>query len=170
MNPLKRMSSAAVVLSFITAIGVGSALVLAQTDTFMLVSGIPGDSLDRVHAGWIDVTSLRQAFPAEEGAQSTCEVTVVKGLDIAGPRLWAAAVTGQRFAEVRIEVMESGEQNRKIYEIRMSDVGITGIVTAGDDATAETVNLAPVTMTLSFFPRNPDGSLGAPVTTEIPCG
>lgn len=172
MNPWKRRLSVVVLLS-LTAITIGltPALVWAQTNTFMLVPGIPGGSFDKAHAGWIDVVSLRQAFPAAQGnAQSACEIEIVKGLDIAGPPLWAAAVTGQSFAEVRIEVTQSGEINRKIYEIRLNNVRITRIVTAGDTTTAENVGLAPASMILLFFPQNPDGSPGAPVTTEIPCG
>lgn len=172
MNPWKRKLSVVALLS-LTAVTVGlaPALVWAQTNTFMLVSGIPGGSFDEAHVGWIDVISLRQAFPADQGnAQSACEIEIVKGLDIAGPHLWTAAVTGQSFAEVRIEVTQSGEENRKIYEIQLRNVRITRIVTAGDTTVAENVGLAPATMVLLFFPQNPDGSIGAPVTTEIPCG
>ncbi len=67
----------------------------AQDETFMLVPGISGGSRDAHHPGWIDVVSLRQSWSAAAKKRESCEIEIVKGLDKAGPRLWAAAVLGQ---------------------------------------------------------------------------
>jgi len=138
----------------------------AQDPTFMLVPGIPGSSLDAHHLGWIDVVSLRQSWSAA-AKKNACEIEIVKGLDIAGPRLWAAAVTGQLFTEIRIEVTRTDQT--KTYEIRLSNAQITSIVTAGTTTFAETVTITAAGMNLFFYPQNPDGSIGAPVTTSIAC-
>ena len=60
--------------------------------TFMLIPGIQGSSLDAQHRNWIDVVSLAQTL--NESHQ--CSLEVMKPLDVAGPLLWGAAVAGRR--------------------------------------------------------------------------
>jgi type VI protein secretion system component Hcp len=163
------MSVAVVLLLAVITIMLVPTAASAQNQTFMLVPGIPGGSTDAGHVGWIDVSSLRQAWDKAAKKQNSCEIEVVKGLDIAGPRLWAAAVMGQVFGEIRIEVMRTGEEPRKEYELRLSNAHITSILTAGGLTFAETVTLTATGLTLFFYPQNPDGSQGAPVTTSIAC-
>jgi hypothetical protein len=90
----------------------------AQDQTFMLVPGIPGSSLDAHHERWIDVSSLRQTWNATAKKHSACEIEIGKGLDVAGPRLWTAAVTSQLFPELRIEVW--GRERRAPKDLRNS--------------------------------------------------
>lgn len=142
----------------------------AQDQTFMLVPEVPGSSQDAHHAGWIDVMSLRQTWNATVRRHNACEVEVGKGLDVSGPRLWAAAVTSRRFAEIRIEVWRvSSEAPQKIYEIRLGNAHITGIVTSGERTFAESVTISATSLSLSFFTQNQDGSAGAPVTSSVDC-
>lgn len=141
----------------------------AQNQTFMFVPGIPGASVEKGHEGWINIASLRQAWDAATKKQNSCEIEVVKGLDIAGPRLWAAAVMGQVFGEIRIEVLKMGEVPIKEYELRLSNAHITSILTAGGQTFAETVTVTATGLTLFFYPQNADGSQGAPVTTSVAC-
>ena len=142
----------------------------AQNLTFMHVPGIPGASLQSGYEGWISVTSLRQGWDAAGKKQNSCEIDVVKGLDISGPHLWAAAVTGQPFGEIIIDVTNSRVSfSTKIYEIRLSNAHITSIVTAVDTTLAETVTVAAGGMTLTVYTQNADGTAGAPVTTTFAC-
>jgi len=141
----------------------------AATDTFMFVPGIPGGSADDRHKGWIDVISLQQGWPGT-AKRTSCDVTVVKALDIAGPKLWLAAVTGQVFAEIKIEALKAGADPIKFYELKLTNVQISSITTNGTGtAFIEDVVLSPQSATLSFFSQNPDGSTGPPVTVTVPC-
>jgi type VI protein secretion system component Hcp len=146
----------------------------AQMQTFVLVPGIQGGSTNESHAGWIEAFSLQQSWGGVK--KNPCDIQIVKGLDIAGPKLWLAAVTGQVFAEIRIEVVKGtgiggsgGEVSFKVYEVRLSNAQITSLLTAGTQMFAETVGLKAASMTLFYYPQNPDGTLGTPVTTSIPC-
>jgi type VI secretion system Hcp family effector len=139
------------------------------TSTFMLVPGIPGGATQERHAGWIEVMSLRQTFGVQLKGGSLCDVEVVKGLDISGPRLWAAAVTGQVFPEVTIEVIREGADQQKMYEIKLTSARVLSISTTGDSAFAESVTLSPASATLSVFTQRPDGSVGPPVTNTFSC-
>jgi type VI secretion system Hcp family effector len=142
----------------------------AQTQTFMLVPGIQGGSLDAKHTDWIDVASLRQSWETVSKKQnSACEVEVVKGLDIAGPRLWAAAITRQVFTDIQIDVVRTGAVEMKFYEVHLANATIKSIVTAGAITFAETVTISAPGMTLKYYPQKPDGSLGSPVTDTITC-
>jgi type VI protein secretion system component Hcp len=165
----RRGVSFGVVLLAVIAIAVVPTAASAQSQTFMLVPGIPGSSTDASHVDWIDVFSLQQGWDAATKKQNSCEVQVIKGLDIAGPRLWAAAVTGQVFGEIRIEVMSSGGDRRKEYEVRLANAHITSILTAGAQVFNETVTVTATGMSLFFYPQNPDGTAGTPVTTSIAC-
>jgi type VI secretion system secreted protein Hcp len=153
-----------------------------HVDVFMLIPPIRGDSLDAKHKDWIDVVSLRQtldqAVSTSTGARgpttgpTTCEVETIKLLDRAGPLLWAAAVTGNIFTEVRIEVTTKGVEgdNVKIYEIRLLSAQITSISTVSEGTLPlEKVVLRAPTMILSYFPLSPSGIPQAPITSTIGC-
>jgi type VI protein secretion system component Hcp len=142
----------------------------ADVNAFLLVPGVPGGSTDARHVGWIDVLSVRQTLtPTKKG--SACQVEIVKPLDIAGPRLWLAAVTGQTFAEVRIEVVKAAADPFKVYEIRLANAIVSSISTAAGpgDVLRESLVWEAPSATLTFFTQNPDGSPGASVTSTIVC-
>jgi type VI protein secretion system component Hcp len=138
--------------------------------TFMLIPGIPGSSVDDRHKDWIDVFSLTQTFAAAGKKGNSCDVIVTKLLDVAGPRLWLAAVTHQVFNEIRIEAVKAGGDRLRFYEVRLTNARVNAITTSAfGSGSFEDVTLTADGATLSFFPQDPDGSLGPPVTATIPC-
>ena len=56
----KALNVVALVLCFAGSAGVRQAM--AQTEIFMFVPGIPGESTDNRHQGWIDVVSFSQTL------------------------------------------------------------------------------------------------------------
>ena len=165
----RRMSIGLVLFLAVITVAMLPIAASAQDQTFMLVPGIPGSSFDAHHERWIDVSSLRQTWNATAKKHNACEIEVGKGLDVAGPRLWTAAVTSQLFPEIRIEVWGgSGDRRVKIYEIRLGNARITGIVTSGEQAFAESVTIKATGLSLSFFAQNPDGT-SSTVTTSVDC-
>ena len=148
----------------------GAGAASAATDTFMLVPGIPGSSVTVGHENWIDVISLQQSFPGQLRKGTACDVTVVKGLDIAGPKLYLAAVTGQIFPEIKIEVVKVGAAPLTFYQLKLTNAIISSITTSGNSTSiVESVVISPQSAMLSFFPQNPDGAPGSPITATIPC-
>lgn len=149
---------------FLPAVGSAQA-----TDTFLRVPGIEGEATARGHEHWIDVSALRQAL-TPGWTTSSCTVDVVKGLDMAGPPLWSAAVLGQVFNEVTIEVARvGGIAAQTFYIIELRNARITGIVTTGAMPFAETVTFKAQNITLTYYPQDRDGTLGAPVSKTISC-
>jgi hypothetical protein len=87
-------------LGFVACVGVPPTFA-QTTQTFLLVPGIQGSSVDEHHKNWIDVLSLTQTLDGG-GKRPQCSLEVVKALDVAGPLLWGAAVTAQSFDEIQI--------------------------------------------------------------------
>jgi type VI secretion system secreted protein Hcp len=156
------------VLGFIGCTGVGEAI--AQTDTFMLVPGIKGSSTDDRHKEWIDVVSLSHTLEPAKG-RPQCTLAVVKGLDNSGPLLWAAAVTGQVFGQIQIDVTAGSEKAREVfYQVKLNNATVTTVSTnVGSGAFSEVVTLAAGSVELLFFPQRTDGSLGTPVKSSFTC-
>ena len=173
---MKRMLAVfLLVFGFLASAGADQAL--AQTDTFLNMGTIKGSSTDFRHKDWIEVISLTQTLEISQNSpgaakvvkQAACSLEVVKHLDIAGPLLWGAAVTGQVFREVQIDVSSQGESPRVFYQIKLRNAIITGISTVGNGGYAERLSMSAQSVELTFRPERPDGSLGAAVVSMFAC-
>jgi type VI protein secretion system component Hcp len=152
----------------------------AADQIFMLVPGIPGSSQVSGRTGWIDVlafsgattapgTSTKTALPGQP-PPLPCQISVSKQLDIAGPRLWAATVTGQTFATIDIQVVKVGAIPVVIYDILLTNAQITSISDSGSsEFPTENLSFKATTVSLSFAQQNADGSAGTPVTSSFKC-
>ena len=132
--------------------------------------GIQGGSVDAFHVNWIDIASVSQTWTSSR-RHAACEITIGKQLDVAGPRLWLAAVTGQAFGEIRLEAVKGAERPMRFYEVRLQNVRISSISTtaAPGGEFIESVSLSASSLVLAYYPQNPDGSLANPVMTNINC-
>jgi type VI protein secretion system component Hcp len=138
------------------------------TDTFMLVPNTPGDSTDVDHRSWINVISVTQSFDGAAKSTSTCGAAVTKGFDVAGPPLWLAAVTGQRFGEIRIDVVRPGIERVRFYELRIANARITAI-NSTPSSLSESLQIVGDSATLSYYPQSPTGGSLPPVTATVTC-
>jgi type VI secretion system secreted protein Hcp len=163
------------VFGFLASAGADQAL--AQTDTFLNMGTIKGSSTDVRHRDWIDVISLTQTLEISQssarggqaGRHAACSLEVIKHLDIAGPLLWSAAVTGQVFREVQIDVSSQGGNPRVFYQIKLRNAMITGISTVGNGGYGERLSMAAESVELGFRAQKPDGSFDAPVVSTFAC-
>jgi len=168
---MKILKLALLALGFLGFVGVHQAL--AQSDTFMLVPGIKGSSVEARHRDWIEVVSLTQTLERGQergrGTPPQCTLEVIKNLDISGPLLWGAAVTGQVFGEIQIDVQKPGDKGQIFYQIMLRNAHVTSISTIGNGGYIERVTLDAGSVQLKFFPQKPDGSLGTPVMSSFSC-
>lgn len=102
-----------------------------------------------------------------------CRLTVLKGVDRASPGLGTAAASENAFPSATLFVRRAGSSKdaQEYYTITMQGVKV---VAAGQSITrdvnaAEQVELLPKSMTISYRPQNPDGSLGAKVESTVNC-
>jgi type VI protein secretion system component Hcp len=153
-------------LVMVAVIVLGSRTAAAQ-DAFLLVPGIPGGSQHIHYENWIEVVTLAQGFDSAVKGASACTVVVGKGLDKAGPLLWAGAVSGQTFASIQIDIVRAVDA-AKYYELTLNNVVISQVNTQPLDL-LETLTLRGTAATLKFFPQKADGTLDAPVTATASC-
>ena len=163
---LKTLSRAVLTLGILFG-GVESARAQPQAQTFMLVPNIPGDSTVEGYKNWIDVYAITHALlPGGKG--SACAVDVAKGIDSAGPRLWASAVGGQPLGPVQIDILKAGADPFKFYEILLANARVTSITTMADQFT-ERVTLTADTITIKFISQSPTGPPVPGVPTTVSC-
>ena len=173
----KSMTGGLVLLLVVVAVAMVPTRASAQEQLFMLVPGIPGGSQVSGRTGWIDIFSFSGGAVAPGTSSSTkstpCQLAVQKQIDIAGPRLWVATVTGQIFNHVDIQVTTTtGTGSFLVYDILLTNVQFTSVSdggAAGGGLPSESVSLKAASVSLTFTPQNADGSAGTPVTTSFSC-
>lgn len=170
----KSMTGGLVLLLVVVAVAMVPTRASAQEQLFMLVPGIPGGSQVSGRTGWIDIFSFSGGAVAPGTSKSTpCQLSVQKQIDIAGPRLWVATVTGQVFNHVDIQVTTATSAGSfLVYDILLTNVQFTSVSdggATGGGLPSESVSLKAASVSLTFTPQNPDGSAGTPVTTSFSC-
>lgn len=108
----------------------------AQTQLYLKLPGIDGESKETNHKNWIDILSYEQSLSAlmpNAGATPVAgrtkfdEIIIEKQLDKTSPRIMVFAAAGQRLGEVVIELARpDGKDNRVYLIIRLTDAFISG--------------------------------------------
>ena len=167
---MKRFLAIVFVLAFAGFGSVRELSAQATVSSFMLVPGIKGESKDVKHKDWIDLISISETLDQVTKKKTACEVQVTKFLDSSGPLLWAAAVTGQIFPDVQIEVQRTSAPQQIVYQIRMINAVVTSVSTSTNGTfPIDTVTLLANSAILTYTPLNPDGSAASPVTATLNC-
>jgi type VI secretion system secreted protein Hcp len=125
-------------------------------DAFLKIEGIPGESTDDKHKDWIEILSyshgLSQAASGSRssGGSATAErcnhqdVSIVKTLDKASPKLALFCCNGSHIKEVIIELCRAGGDKQKYMEYKLSDVIISSVRPGGSAQGGETLPLEEV--------------------------
>lgn len=151
----------------IAACVLASTVQAASAEVFLLIPGVPGESADARHPGWIDVRSMSAGV-----ANKVCSgVTISKSLDTSSPVLSAAALTGGVYPSMTLEVTSQGDNPRTYLTYALANVTVISVSVATDFETSvfESVSLYPTTLTMTYRPTQSDGSQGAPVTFTLNC-
>ena len=125
-------------------------------DAFLKLKGIDGESQDDKHSKWIEILSYSfNASQMTAGARSTggsankervnlSDLTIVKALDVASPKIFLACCNGEPIGEAVIELCRATKDKTKYLEIKMTDVVISsyapGGSKGGDDLPTEQVS------------------------------
>ena len=96
-------------------------------DAYLKIEGIPGEATEAKHQGWIDVLGvtnalLRTASPETPRPLITSELSVVKYVDKASPKLLLACAGGTNIPSVQLEFVTTNAGKIKFYEIVLSNV------------------------------------------------
>lgn len=113
------------------------------TSIFLEIGDIKGESADRDHKDWIDVTSYGLGF--DSGAQATngstrrrsrathTPLSVTKEIDKATPKLMESLVTGRRHPRAVMELTTpAGDSGRVVYlKVELTNVLVTSYNVSG---------------------------------------
>lgn len=141
---------------------------------FIKIGDIKGESVDKTHAGEIDVLSwswgMSQAGAHQTGAGgragkvSVQDISVTKLFDSATPPVMLACCNGQRFKEARLTVRTAGAKPLEYLKITMKEVLVSSVSTGGstgEDRLTETITLNFAEFKVEYTPQKADGSAGA---------
>jgi len=140
--------------AFAAAFLVLSSPALAAYNAYLLIEGVPGESRDDQHRGWIEVLSFERkaggmrsmSSGAGAGNTGSNEIVITKRLDASSPMLRQAASAGRRFSKAVLDVMKpgAGAGTRTPYmEITFTDVLVSGVsMASGVSGSNETVTLS----------------------------
>lgn len=118
---------------WIVAACLGAVPTLAAADTFMLVSGVPGDSVEASHKGWIRVSDLDWPVKAQtswtQGGGASVGKPIPDKLQLTLPTgTWSSEflrfiAKGQAFPTITIDHV--GSDGRLLYRMKVDNVFVT---------------------------------------------
>ncbi len=139
----------------------------AAYDAYLKVEGVPGESRDPGHIGWIEIGSVQldqvrnsmsvrgATGGAGSGKVHFNEFTITKRTDAASPKLFEAATKGKHFPTATIEMRKAGGGQQEYLVFKLENVFVSSYRAAGPGGGLEE------SMTLNFTGatvENPSGS------------
>lgn len=95
---------------------------------FMRLDGVPGDSRDKDHAGWIEVESIQHSLAPPglsiSGPAANGLMAVTKSLDKASPALARGMALNTTFPEMELEFTREEEESLRFFHVKLKNVVI----------------------------------------------
>jgi type VI secretion system secreted protein Hcp len=125
-------------------------------DAFMKIANVPGESTDSKHQEWIEILSFSHGMSQPSSASVSRQggvtvgrvdmhdLSVVKALDKASPKLALACCKGEHFATVQIELCKAADPKQKYMDYKLSDCIVSSVRPAGTSHGAEELPLEEV--------------------------
>ena len=148
----------------------------AANDMFLKLGTIQGESVDKTHAGEIEVLAwswgMSNVFTVVGGGGGAGKVsfrdfTLTKYLDKATPKLMLATASGQHIAQAVLTVRRSGVTPFEWLKITFTDVVVTSVSTGGstgETRLTENISLAFTKVLVEYTLQKPDGGVGEKVS------
>jgi len=95
-------------------------------DAFLKIEGMEGEATDTRHTNWIVVLAVtndlvRKPFPMPPESSLTSDLSIVKEVDKASPKLYLACANGQPINAVKLECCAATGGQIAFYEINLSN-------------------------------------------------
>jgi type VI secretion system secreted protein Hcp len=174
-NPFTHRCAVSIVMALA---GAAAALPAAAGDIFLKIPGVTGPVMTQGYVGDIALISYSQGFSrASGGRQTNCgDISITKLIDTTSTSFLHAAVIGFLVPTATIYFSGGpGVAYQSPYIITLTNFTVTSI-SQGDSASSltglgltENISLSAQKFQFTFRPEQPDGSLGAPVTTGYDC-
>lgn len=146
-------------------------------DMFLKLDTVSGESLDKGHAGEIDVLawSWGMSNPATfttggigSGKVNIQDLSLTKWVDKASPLLMLGCSTGKHYPSAVLSIRKVGATT-DFMKITLTDVLVTSLSTGGsggEDRLTENITLAFTKVKVEYSQQRPDGSYLPPVSYE----
>ena len=142
-------------------------------DMFMKIDGLKGESVDKTHAGEIDVMawswgvsnsgSAHVGGGAGAGKANVQDLSFTKYVDKSTPDMLLASCNGKHYASALLTVRKAGEKPLEYLKITMTEVLITSVSTGGsggEDRLTENVTLNFASVKVDYVEQTPKGGTG----------
>lgn len=146
-------------------------------DFYIKIKGIPGESKDAKHAGWIDVLSWTYGVSQSSSMHSGGGGGVGKAnfdalafkhyVDKATPNLMQYCASGKHVGTVELSCCKAWDGSQEYMRIILSDCIITRAGPSGsleDARVKESVNISYAQIKVKVKEQNANGSMGAAIT------
>lgn len=123
-------------------------------DIFMLIKGVKGESVDKVHKGQIDVLAWSWGISNSgtfhvgggggAGKANVQDLSFTKYVDTSSADLQLACMNGKHFPEAKLIVRKAGEKPLEYILVTLTNVLVTSVSTGGsggEDRLTENVTL-----------------------------
>lgn len=155
----------------------------AQSDYYLKIEGVDGESAAEGHKGEIDIQSFSWGVSNQgsfsggggggSGKVSFQDISFMKTLDKASPQLFTGVASGKHYPTATFTIVADldgdGRLDRSYYTIKLSDVVITSFEqagTTGGDRPTESISLSFSKIVIEYTPQTADGKAGPKVTAS----
>lgn len=147
-------------------------------DMFIKIGKLAGESVDKAHAGDIDVLawswgasnsgSAHVGGGAGSGKCNVQDLSFTKYLDKSSPQLMLATCAGTHFDKAVLVVRKAGDKPLEYLKITLTEVLVTSVAygSGGEDRLTENVTLNFAAVTYEYTPQKADGGKGDAVVTR----
>ena len=154
-----------------------AALPTAASDYFLMLDGIKGESLDKLHRDAIEIHSFSLGVSNSgtlvsggggAGKATFSDISVLKNLDKASPLLYLHCAQGKHIPSATLFLRKSGENPLEYFVIKLTDVIVSSVQTSGSSGggvPTESLSLNFRTIEFTYTPQKADGSADAPIKT-----
>lgn len=151
---------------------------MAQTDYFLKIEGIPGESTDHKHKDEINVLSwswgeTNSGAGGATGGRGAGKVSMqdfnfVMEANKATPKLMLHCATGEHIPNAVLTCRKAGGEQQEYLTIKFTDLLISSYQTggsAGDVIPIDQISFNFAKIEYEYKPQKKDGTLGSPVKT-----
>ena len=142
-------------------------------DMFIKLDGLKGESVDKTHAGEIDVLAWSWGMSnsgsahigggAGAGKVNVQDLSFTKYIDKSSPDLMLNCCNGKHIKDGLLTVRKAGEKPLEYLKITLTEVLVTSVSTGGsggEDRLTENVTLNFASVKVDYIEQKKDGSAG----------
>jgi type VI secretion system secreted protein Hcp len=147
----------------------------AASTYFLKIGDIKGESTDKAHKDWIDISSFSWGISntgsvgagggGSAGKAIISPLSWTQELDSSVSPLYLGVASGAHYSKATLDVQATGTKSPGTYfKMEFNDVMLTSLnISGAGDQPFVSGSLVYSKLTMTYLPQKPDGSLGSPI-------